>query len=474
MKKIYFGVITSIIASLIALSCSKVADNTQAQIVPNSDTSEDDSAIQEPATRTFTLKITDDKTKVAINGSTGKTTWEVGDQIFIHGQKVGSAVVDEHTEYYSTVVTLTAKDIDELDPSVATITVTDDMTYMPYQNRYLTTLWAAYPASAVMNYSNGEEWFYWNRFKNTNYPLMTGFNNLKVNDGNTFKFYNLCGVISFSVSGDFDSYVFSGNNSETVGYGGYQCRVHVYDAYNSSKVSDFEEKNIWNDTSNSYPKSPQTSIEVNDWTGADGTKVNYICIPGGASFANGFRIDFLKDGVITHYVTSSRELNMGRNDLVPLGNITGKLKTYVDPRRYVTVTPASYPSSVTPDPGYKMTIGDFDFYAVNARKKSSGIDVAFPDNTDGVVYNSTSLGKISKIVIKRGGEIMYNYFTVYGGTTSKPSTTEISGATTAYAGGGYSTITYDFSGGDYSHFAINFTNAYEGYFGDIEITYLSE
>lgn len=480
MKRINIGVVTTILATLFAISCNKVTDEPKQKEEPEAQAEE----AQQPITRTFTFQIADStpETKVQIDGTTGKTTWEAGDAIFIHGEKVGSILVDDgggdsHTEYYSTVVTLKEEDIDDLDRSLATITITDDMTYMPYNNRYLTTLWAAYPASAVDNFSNGDEWFYWNRFKDTNKPLMTGFNNLNVNDGNTFKFYNLCGVISFVVSGDFDSYIFKGKHSETVGYGGYQCRVHVYDGYESSKVSDFTEKNIWNDTENSYPKSPQTTIEVTGWEGANGSKVNYICIPNGTTFDDGFTIQFLKSGSITHYVTSSSALDLTRSSLVPLGNITGKLKEYVDPRKNVTITPTDYSSSAAASaPGNKMTISEIDFYAINARKKSSNTDVVLVNNASVSIYNDTSLQKIDKIVINKGATTtMYNSFTVYGGTSSNPTSgTTISGVTTPYGGGGYSKITYDFSGGTYSHFAITYSSEFEGYCGDIEITYITE
>ena len=467
MKKIIYSLVALIFATIFSISCEKAINK-----VDEAQTNEQESIVEEPAAaRVFTLKIADPVTSVSINGSTGKTSWEPNDKIFIHGEYVGTYSAKK----YSTIATLTAEDIDDLDPSIATIKLTEDVT--PYSNRYLTTLWAAYPAEAVENFSDGDHWYYWNRFKNTNVPLMTGFNNLNVNDGNTFKFYNLCGVISFIVDGDFDSYIFEGNNSETVGYSGYQCRVHVYDDYNSSKTSNFKEQNVWNDTENSYPKGAMTSLEVTGWDGADGSKVNYISIPNGATFSKGFKIWFLKNGVITHYVTSSKSLSLARNDLLPLGDITGKLKTYVDPRHIVTIQPSDYSSTAaTSTPGNKMTIDGFDFYSVNARKKSSGTDVVLAHDVSVSIYNDTSLGTITKLVINKGATTtMYNSFTVYAGTTANPSSTVISGSTTPYGGGsGYEKITYDFTGGTYSHFAITYSSQYEGYCGDIEITYISE
>ena len=469
MKKILYLAIAFAFGTILSVACDKINDSTKNE-------QQDNTVVKTVEPHVFTLKIDNPNpshlsSRVSINGTTGKTSWEPNDQIFIHGEKVGV----DGAEIYSTVVTLTAEDIDDLDPSIATIKITDDMTYMPYTNRYLTTLWAAYPASAVENFNDGDSWYYWNRFKNTNAPLMTGFNNLNVNDGNTFKFYNLCGVISFIVDGDYDSYIFTGNNSEVVGYSGYQCRVHVYDNYNSSKTSGFEEKNVWNDTSNSYPKGAKNSIEVEGWDGADGTKVNYISVPNGASFPNGFTIQFLKNGFITGYVTSSQALNLTRSSVLPLGDITSKVKPYVDPKHITTITPSNYPSSfVTDAPGSLMTIDGIDFYALNARKKSSGVDVELNNNVDVSVYNSTALDQVTKIVINKApGYTMYNSFTVYCGTSANPTTgTVIDGVTTPYDGGGYSKITYDLSSGSYTHFAITYTSAYYGYYGDIEVTYL--
>ena len=85
--------------------------------------------------RTFTCTFAAD-TKVDIAES-GKTRWEVGDRILVHG---------ENRE----TVTLTAKDI-SADGKQATISVETIIPYDRSDRGYVSTVYAAYPADAVVD-----------------------------------------------------------------------------------------------------------------------------------------------------------------------------------------------------------------------------------------------------------------------------------------------------------------------------------
>ena len=89
MKKVF--VLTAILLGAVAVSCQKNAEY--------------DYSIQ-PTMRTVTCTINDvaePGTKVAINSATGKTEWEVGDEILFHGKNAGGK--------YSATVILTADNI---------------------------------------------------------------------------------------------------------------------------------------------------------------------------------------------------------------------------------------------------------------------------------------------------------------------------------------------------------------------------
>jgi len=257
------------------------------------------------ASRTFTCVFAEPDTRVAINGQTGKSTWEAGDKILINAGSNG------HT---TRTVTLSASDISS-NGKVATIVVPADLA--PYDRSadrgIVSTYYAMYPADAV---APGN--LYYNQaFSNSNGVLMAA-----CNVGNTFKFYNLCGVISFTVSGDFDSYIFSGNHGEMVGYDVYQARVR--DDGNGPEVSYLK-------PADSY-KELTPLAEVKGTVKADGTTVNYVGIPTGTSFTEGFCFKFFKGEELVKTATSEKAVELPLGKLLPLGNITSHLETYVPPQ----------------------------------------------------------------------------------------------------------------------------------------------
>ena len=248
---------------------------------------------------TFTCELADAAdTRLSIDDA-GKTRWEPGDQILLHGDYTKSG--------YCATVTLTADNISD-DGKKATFSL-PSFTASTHSGTkgYLSTVYAGYPASAV---KTGEHCYYYTNFTETNHPLMAAFN-----VGSSLKFYNLCGVITFSVSGDFDSYLFCGNNGETVGYTYY--RSYLVQKSDGSYRLDF------NYNTDSGTSGPLTSISAS--VAADGQTVNRICLPAGADFSNGFTIKLLKGGQVVKVAKTSKSVSIGRNKLLPLGDISGRL-----------------------------------------------------------------------------------------------------------------------------------------------------
>lgn len=291
MKKIF--ALISIAAAFAAVSCQKNENAPESA----------------PAKKTVTLTCVipeSSDSKVAIDNQ-GKTQWEVGDEILIHGKWAGGE--------YSTTATLTSSDISS-DGKTATFTI-DAFTDGGY-TRGKTTYFASYPASQVAVDNGASSWYSYTYYKTSNAPLMGGCNNVDVDGGNTIYFYNLCGIITFVVDGEFDSYEFVGNNGETVGYNNYCTNLYIKDDGTLNEGFVYSSK-----------VTPLTVI-----TGdvvPDASTLNYICVPGGVNLTDGFTIKFY-DGVdLVKVAKSVKGVNLARNSYLPLGNITSHLKDYVAP-----------------------------------------------------------------------------------------------------------------------------------------------
>jgi|GEM_PF-4131414 len=277
--------------------------------------------------RTFTFELpanTDSRVSLA---SDGKTAWEAGDQIFIHGQKVGA--VGE--EYYSRIVTLSESNI-SADKKTATFYMDDIVADKSWgRSGYAANLFAAYPASAVASYSDGDSWYYSTGFSDTNKLLLAGCNNSNVNDGHTFKFYNLSGALSFIVDGDFDSYIFEGKaGDEVLGYDVFSVRVDCQNSFGDKNVIPYPGGSGGIATS-----GPQNS--VSGPVTADGSTTNFIYLPGGANLSDGFIIKFLKGGSVTHTVSTSTAKDIAVGKYLNLGDITSHLKEYDAPSVNITI-----------------------------------------------------------------------------------------------------------------------------------------
>lgn len=276
--------ILAIVAIVMAVSCQK-ANHTLQQTA-------------EPVLRTFTCTIdesVDPETRLAISETDGKTTWEVGDEILIHGK-----ATDEN------VTVILAKENISADKKTATFSVS--LPANPYDpDKY----YAAYPASAYIEYSSNRGYYY-NTFNETNLPLMSAYLS-----GDSFIFFNLCGAMSFVVDGDFDQYILQGNNDETVGYDRYQVKITSGD---KNYCRQEEEKGTM------YPKKTVSAA-----VDADGVSVNRVFFPNGVSFSSGFTINFLKSGSIVKTLSTTASVSVPRNSYRPMGDVTSYLKDFVAP-----------------------------------------------------------------------------------------------------------------------------------------------
>lgn len=298
-------------------------------------------------THTLTLTFAQPATKVTIGEgeNLGKTAWEAGDEIFIHTGHIRDG------EY--TTVTLTAEDI-SADGKKATITIPELKTYDWVGNGWTenaedySLYYASYPASAQANPSSCYSRSY---FKNTNQPLMAGYS-----VGDNLIFHNVTGIITFKVTGDFDSYVFYGNKEETVGYETYAVEL-------LPKGLDFMYKGTAN---------PMTSIKGD----VKASAVNYICLPNGTDFEAGFTIVFKKGDNFVKMATTEKPVNVVRNGILDLGDITEKLVDYVAPEHHNSIENATDLSDVQANCFVISAAGAYKFPAVKGEGTETVGEVA--------------------------------------------------------------------------------------------------
>ena len=317
--KTYFLVIA---AAILSFSCAK-------NIVEESEPVPEGYMVVS-CTLSDVLQNSDPDTKVTLTNedSKGKTRWVNGDEVFFHGAFVGTSGSDK----YSCVAA--AHDVSG-DGKTAQFTIPviskrfnhDEIDWRGEDLK--TDLYAIYPASAVADFSDGDEWYFVSAFKNTNHLLLGGCNDIRVNEGLTFEFINLTGALSFVVDGSsfggFDKYVISGNNSETVGYTNYCIKM---DRSTSSDVF----RTLYTGTDGPGPSSgAQTSITVDGWSGADGTTTNYVYFPNGVNFSGGFTIKFFKSGSEVKRISTLTPKNIAVGKYLDLGDITSHLYTYTPP-----------------------------------------------------------------------------------------------------------------------------------------------
>jgi len=315
MKKVL--IIAALIAAATAVSCNK--NNIEEPQVPGQ--------------LKFTCTLP--STKFAIDNQ-GKTAWEAGDEIFIHAGASGNK---------SITITLAAGDISNAGKT-ATITFTEDQ-LAPYVHTsggvqdYNSTYYLIYPASAAY----AGTMYYNTRIVNYDEPVLAGYNN-----GNDFILHNLCGIIKYKVSGDFDSYELLGNNGERVSWTEYQVRL----ALDSNDNEIFTEKPT-SDGANMQPLTSATGPVV-----ADGTTDNWLVFPGGVELTGGFTIKFKKAGSTVKTASTQTAISLAVGDFFNMGDITDHLKDYVAP------TVSDHESAITGATDLSTANGPANCYVISA------------------------------------------------------------------------------------------------------------
>ena len=331
MKNVKFCLAYFCVAAL-ALSCEKSIDVNQVK----------DAEVTPQLTKVSCEfpKMTDQNgTKVSLT-TTGKTQWEEGDKIVIYGNPSSSdatkRIVHEIAAADITNPEVAVFDVDFSDLDVQYNSGSEG-TYYPYT--------VAYPYTDGQPYylSTGNNNYGRSRFQNTNQLLMAGH----VSDDNSSIVLNhLTAAITFSVSGDFDSYTFSGAaGTEIVGYSTLVVEM------NRRSLGEGQYRQKYNDGGTT---GSLTSIQGS--VNGDGSAVNHIFLPVNAQrsgsgpyayntesqrYANvvylpsGFTIKFYKGGDLKKYITSSAPLVIEPGHMINLGALpAGAMHDYVPPTKH--------------------------------------------------------------------------------------------------------------------------------------------
>lgn len=223
--------------------------------------------------------------------NSAKSTWEAGDKIMIQGNYSPGAVT----------VTLSAADI-QGNGRTAKVHL-DKIPETFYEPDYLH---AAYPAELLDMDENMfcDDIF---NFTKTDRQLMCAW----LGKDNTFSFMNICGAVTFSVDGDWDSCTLAGPAWEMVSYTGrYTVAVN-------SQTQNWRQR-----------FDPMDYFLASDISGGKAT----IFFPGGISLPNGFVVYFKKGDEYPKSYTYSNVVNLDHDGLLELGNITSSLQDYSGPK----------------------------------------------------------------------------------------------------------------------------------------------
>lgn len=272
MKNLYISVL--LCASAILLSCNQV--NPDPKPVPDPE--------PQPETRTLTFVLPSAGEEAS---ATAKTAWQAGDKILVHGEYAKNQVV----------VTLSAGDISS-DGLSATKTV--DGLYPYVRKDCASTLYASYPADAA---DNLKHCFFYSKFSTTNENILAAYN-----EGDTFKFQNICGTLSFQVDPSFDSFTLTGARKEALGYEFLQV-----------KLTDNEQNY------KQYCGAPVISI-----SGELEGGVAQLYMPDGISFS-GCVIKLMKEGKAVAIYKGTDAVSISRGQLSDMGDISAGVNPYDDP-----------------------------------------------------------------------------------------------------------------------------------------------
>lgn len=303
MKNIYKLLLVASFATILGVSCQKE--------LSTNNVSDEPAAPKQLTTITCAFPTMEDEngTKVSLD-ATGKTGWEVNDEIVIYGLR-RTVQADASTMTSPVIHKLTAGEITNPQCAVfkedlSSLTADPDG-YLPFDAAYPANCWSFYSDY----YSSARA-----RFTETNQLLLAG----GVDTDGTMTLYNLCGAIVFTLPStcSFDSYVFYGNDgTEVVGYEKYLVEVNKSVPNYLAKLG----------TATYGTLDPKTSLSGP--VTCDGTTLNYIFIPNEVEFEHGFTIAFTEGGNITKYIKSQKALTLTHGHMVNLGTLpASKMKDY--------------------------------------------------------------------------------------------------------------------------------------------------
>ena len=278
MKAFYkIAILCSVLSVLAACGGSK----------NNPEPTPDPKPVVNPETRTLTFILPDLVLEEGEEAPAGvKTAWEAGDQIVIHGEYAKDQVT----------VTLAAGDING-----RTATKTVEGLYPYKRDDCTSTLYASYPASAV---DNLKHCFFYSKFSDTNRQIMAACNN-----GDTFQFQNICGMLNISVEGEFEEYLLATPKKEALGYEFLQVKItdteQLYTQYKGTPVME-----LAGEISNSNIR---------------------VYLPDGTSLAAGFTLKLKHDGEFTKIYKYTEPVEFVRGTVTDLGDVTDDLQEYVNP-----------------------------------------------------------------------------------------------------------------------------------------------
>ena len=217
-----------------------------------------------------------------------KTAWKAGDQIVVHGEYARDQVT----------VTLAAGDISG-DGKTATVTVEN---LYPYQREDCnSTLYASYPAALV---NNLKHCFFYSQFTTSNAQIMAA-----CNDGDTFRFQNICGILAMSVDGNIGEYTMSTPKKDALGYEFLQVKI--------------------TDNEQNYKQYVGNPVIQMDGT-VNGSEI-LIFLPEGTTFPAGFVLKFKEGEDYTKIYKYTEPVTITRGAIVNIGNITEEIQHYDNP-----------------------------------------------------------------------------------------------------------------------------------------------
>ena len=217
-----------------------------------------------------------------------KTAWKAGDQIVVHGEYAKDQVT----------VTLASGDI-SADGKTATVKV--DGLY-PYKREDCTsTLYASYPAALV---NNLKHCFFYSQFTTSNAQIMAA-----CNDGDTFRFQNICGILAMSVEGGLGDYTLSTPKKDALGYEFLQVKI--------------------TDNEQNYKQYVGSPVIQMDGT-VNGSDI-LIFLPEGTSFPAGFVLKFKEGDDYTKIFKYTHPVEITRGAIVNVGDITEGIQHYDNP-----------------------------------------------------------------------------------------------------------------------------------------------